>query len=472
MIRPTLLLLACILGLTAPVSVQADDASLMEQRIVRTFGAGRYEQALRQVDEYLARWPETPHMHYNRACALTLLGRNDAAGDALLQAVEYGFRDFEQMKRDPDMAGMRNHETYLAIIEADQKVDRGNADRQVRRWKSRYGEEGYTFESDAERKLHFITSVDAVAHAQMKKMLQKQADQMARTLFKGTPDYWCLVAVPTKKDAEKIFPASNTSGIYMHDSRRLVSRDIGASMRHEFGHLMHYGHMEQLGQKHAMWVQEGLASLYEDYELSEDGKITFAPNMRHNIARKQVERNRALPWSKLLDLDGRAFLAGDARYYPQVRSMFEFLANLGVLEEWYEAYTKSYRQSPNGKRAWEVTFGLPLERVESRWRQWVLDRGQIDDRIDYGDASIGITGVDAGDGVRIEKVVGRGALRAGLRRNDVIVEVDGSPVRAQAELMLAIARKKVGDRARLRVRRNGEYRTVTVILEPLDATAR
>ena len=80
MIRPTLLLLACILGLTAPVSVQADDASLMEQRIVRTFGAGRYEQALRQVDEYLARWPETPHMHYNRACALTLLGRNDAAG--------------------------------------------------------------------------------------------------------------------------------------------------------------------------------------------------------------------------------------------------------------------------------------------------------------------------------------------------------------------------------------------------------
>lgn len=194
--------------------------------------------------------------------------------------------------------------------------------------------------------------------------------------------------------------------------------------------------------------------------------------MRHNIARKQVERNRALPWSKLLDLDGRAFLAGDARYYPQVRSMFEFLANLGVLEEWYEAYTKSYRQSPNGKRAWEVTFGLPLERVESRWRQWVLDRGQIDDRIDYGDASIGITGVDAGDGVRIEKVLGRGALRAGLRRNDVIVEVDGSPVRAQAELMLAIARKKVGDRARLRVRRNGEYRTVTVILEPLDATAR
>ena len=470
--RLSLFLLSVLACFAPPANGQAIDQDRLEQRIVRTFGAGRYEEALAQVDAYLARWPETPHMHYNRACALTLLGRHDAAGEALVQAVEYGFREFEQMKRDPDMDGMRNHPTYLAILEARDRVNRGSSDRQVERWKSRYGEDGYTFESDEARRLHFVTSVDAVAHAQMKRMLQRQADQMAKSLFTGPPDYWCLVAVPTAEDATDIFPARNTSGIYLHDSRRLISRDIGSSMRHEFAHLMHYGHMERLGQKHAMWVQEGLASLYEDYELSEDGTITFVPNLRHNIARKQVERRMAVPWNKMMAFDGRSFLAGDARYYPQVRSMFEFLAHNGVLEEWYRNYTETFERSPNGARAWEETFRVPLETIEQRWRTWVLERGRIDDRIDYGDASIGIRGVDAADGVRIEQVVGSAARRAGLRRNDVIVEVNGAPVRSQGELMLEIAKRKVGDRVRLRIRRGNGYRDATVILEPLDGVVR
>ena len=172
--RLSLFLLSVLACFAPPATGQTIDQDRLEQRIVRTFGAGRYEEALAQVDAFLARWPETPHMHYNRACALTLLGRNDAAGEALLQAVEYGFREFEQMKRDPDMAGMRNHPTYLAILEARDRVNRGSSDRQVERWKDRYGEDGYTFESDDQRRLHFVTSVDAVAHAQMKRMLQRQ----------------------------------------------------------------------------------------------------------------------------------------------------------------------------------------------------------------------------------------------------------------------------------------------------------
>ncbi|MCH2161256.1 MAG: PDZ domain-containing protein [Phycisphaerales bacterium] len=473
MARLPLLALICMFGLHAmPAAAQVSEQDRLEQRIVRTFGAGRYDRALEEVDAYLARWPETPHMHYNRACALALLGRKDAAAEALVKAVDYGFLEFEQMKRDPDMDSMRDHPTYLAILEARQRVDRGSSDRQVERWKTRYGEDGYTFESDDKRRLHFVTSVDGVAHAEMKRMLQRQVDQMADSLFQSPPDYWCLVAVPTSEDAADIFPAANTSGIYLHDSRRLISRDIGSSMRHEFAHLMHYGHMERLGQKHAMWVQEGLASLYEDYTLSANGEITFVPNLRHNIARKQIERRMSVPWKKMMELDGRSFLAGDARYYPQVRSMFEFLAHNGVLEEWYRTYTETFDRSPNGSRAWEETFRVPLDTVEERWRQWVLGRGRIDDRIDYGDASIGISGVDAGDGVRIERIVGSAARRAGLRRNDVIVAVNGNPVRSQGELMLEIARKKVGDVVRLRIRRGAAYQDARVILEPLDAVIR
>jgi hypothetical protein len=257
--------------------------------------------------------------------------------------------------------------------------------------------------------------------------------------------------------------------MYIHAERRLVSRDIGASMRHEFSHLMHFGHMERLGQRHAFWIQEGLASLYEDYSINEDGSFTFRPNLRHNIARKQVERKVAISWDRLFTLDGKSFMAGDARYYPQVRSIFEFLADLGVLGEWYENYTESFERSPGGERAFEETFGLPVEKVEQRWRKWVVDRGRIDDHIDYGDASIGIAGVDAGDGVQIVELKSSGARRAGLRRGDVIVAVNDVPIRARGELILAIAEKKVGDWVRLRIRRNGVYQIITVRLEPLTA---
>ena len=463
-----LVVLLAILAAT-PLFAQSREAEKLEDRIVRTFGAGRYEQALAEIDHYLAQWPDSPHMLYNRACAYALLDRRDASGQALLAAVDLGFRDFGHMQRDPDLANMREHPTYLAILEAQHRVDRKSSERQLARWKNRFGEEGYTYESDEKRNLDFATSVDPTSHAQMKRMLQKQADEMSKTLFGSPPTYWCLVAVPTSEDAAKFFDRDSTAGMYIHSERRLVSRDIGASMRHEFAHLMHFGHMERLGQKHAFWIQEGLASLYEDYTINEDGSFKFRPNLRHNIARKQVQRNVALKWDRLFELDGRSFMAGNARYYPQVRSIFEFLADLDVLGEWYENYTETFERSPGGERAFEETFGLPVEKVEERWRQWVVDRGTIDDHIDYGDASIGIAGVDAGDGVRIVELKGRGARRAGLRRGDVIVAVNDTAIRARGELILAIAEKKVGDWIRLRIRRNGDYQTIRVRLEPLDA---
>lgn len=464
-----LLIAVLFVAAAAPVGAQSRDQEQLEALIVRAFGAARYERALEQINSYLNQWPDSPHMLYNRACAFALLDQRDASGQALLEAVDRGFRDFGHMKRDPDLESMRNHPTFLAIVEAENRVDRDASNRQLEKWKGRFGEENYFYESDPKRHLHFATSVDPTAHAQMKSMLQRQADQMSETLFGSPPDYWCLIAVPTSDDAKKFFDHANTAGIYIHSSRRLVSRDIGASMRHEFGHLMHYGHMERLGQKHAMWIQEGLASLYEDYTVDDDGAFTFRPNRRHNIARKQVERHLALTWERLFALDPRSFMSGNARYYPQARSIFEFLAALGVLEEWYRAYTETFEESRGGARAFEKTFGLEIEKVEARWRNWVVNRGAIDDRIDYGDASIGIAGVDAADGVRIVEFHGLAARRAGFKRGDVIVAVDDTTVRARGELILAIAEHQVGDRVRIRVRRGKAYRTISITLQPLDA---
>lgn len=466
-----LLLAILFVACAAPTAAQSREQERLEANIVRAFSAARYERALEQIDAYLAKWPNSPLMLYNQACGYALTDRRDAAGEALLQAIDLGFRDLGHMKRDPDLASMHDHPTFIAIIAAEGRIDRTKSNRQLEKWKGRFGEKGYIYESDSERRLHFATGVDRTAHRQMKEMLQTQADQMSETLYGSPPDYWCLIAVPNEADAKEFFEKENTAGIYLHETRRIVSRDIGASMRHEFGHLMHYGHMERLGgQKHPIWIQEGLASLYEDYTIDDDGSFTFRPNRRQNIVRKQVERNVALTFERFFTLTARSFMAGNARYYPQARSIFEFLAALGVLEEWYDTYTKHFDRDSTGTRAFEKTFGLPLKSIERRWRTWVVDRGEVDDSIDYGDASIGIAGVEAGDGVRIIEFKSLAARRAGLKKGDVIVAVDDEAVRTRTELILAIAKRKVGDLVKLRVRRGTAYQTISITLQPLRAT--
>lgn len=446
--------------------------------MVRAFAAGRYERALEIIDQYLGRWPDTPHMHYNRACAFAKLDRRDAAAEALLAAVEHGFREFDTMKHDPDLASMRGHEVFTAILEARERVDRSGMAARLESWKRRLGDD-YVYEVDEARRLQLATGLGRRAHAEMLEMISRQADEQVRTLFPDVPLDWCLVLVPAAKDTAELFKEqlgvddpNRTPGVYLHGKRMLVSRDIGASMRHEFTHRLHWADMDRRRQRHAMWVQEGLAGLYEDYRWGADGRLEFVPNIRHNIARRQVSANMDLSFEKLFRLTPDDFLAGNARYYPQVRSLFEFLADVGLLETWYRTYCDTWSLDATGGRAWEKVFGLPLEDVNERWRRWVLGRGVIDDRVDHGDASIGVTGVEAGDGVRVESITGTQARRGGLRIGDVILKVDGEPVRSRAELMMKIAAREVGDVVRLEVRRGRSVRVAVVRLEPLKAPIR
>ncbi|MEE2972232.1 MAG: hypothetical protein VX672_03825, partial [Planctomycetota bacterium] len=199
-----------------------DDRDAQERMIIRAFSAARYERALELVDRYLGRWPETPHMHYNRACALALLDRRDAAGDALLRAVEHGFRDFETMKRDPDLASMRDHEVFTAILEAQGRVTRESTDRRADRWRNRY-DEGYIHERDPEHRLHVASGLGGRAHAEMMAMIGRQADEQARTLFPRAEMDWCFILVPRPEDVRVVFrreidvdDPERTPGVYLH----------------------------------------------------------------------------------------------------------------------------------------------------------------------------------------------------------------------------------------------------------------
>ena len=77
---------------------------------------GRWENGL-EVDRRLARLvPHNPTVHYNLACSLALLGRQDDALEALERSVELGYDDFEFMLGDPDLATLRDETRFLGLV--------------------------------------------------------------------------------------------------------------------------------------------------------------------------------------------------------------------------------------------------------------------------------------------------------------------------------------------------------------------
>jgi S1-C subfamily serine protease len=114
-----------------------------------------------------------------------------------------------------------------------------------------------------------------------------------------------------------------------------------------------------------------------------------------------------------------------------------------------------------------VGFAVPGDTARSVAQQLIA----------HGTASHAWLGVQAqttARGAAVAKVTaGSPAARAGLEggRRDVIVALDGHPVRTSTELASAVATRKPGDRISLHVVRGGTGRDVAVVLGNLPATA-
>jgi hypothetical protein len=343
----------------------------------------------------------------------------------------------------------------------------------VERWRDEYGSKVYRYETDEQHRLNYATALDADAHKRMREMLEREADQLIKTLFEKPPSYFVLIAVPTPADSDKFFNGDDSvGGMYDHTQRRLIARDIGGSLRHEFFHALHFGNMERLNQQHPLWMQEGLACLYEDYEIAGDGSIKFLPNDRQYVVKNRAKSGILIKWSDLFALTAKQFMAKAPEMYPQVRSIFEFVADRGKLADWYKYYITHFDDDRTGAKAFEAVFNLPIADVEKAWRQWIIAQPPVNLMIRDGDAALGIRVAANGsnDGVYISDILpDSAASKAKLRRGDVIVSIDDRATTSGPELRKVIASKNAGDVVKLRVRRSGEYFTVSLTLQRLSA---
>lgn len=81
---------------------------------------------------------------------------------------------------------------------------------------------------------------------------------------------------------------------------------------------------------------------------------------------------------------------------------------------------------------------------------------------------LGIRMREVQDGIRVTFVRSdTPAYRAGMRRNDVIVEYNGERIKKSVDLMMLIAESQVGKKAVIKVLRSGKDRTLNVIIDEI-----
>lgn len=462
--------LLTLLMLAAAPAEDKSTALSQERAIFRAFDGRDYDRAIRLIEGYLEDRPNSPNMLYNLACAYCQVDRLEDGASTLFKAVEAGFRDFEHLRTDPDLAKLRTEPMYQAILKASRRAKTSRAEDALARWKNRFGAEAYRYEIDEQRRLTFATALDDVSHREMRSMLERQADILRKMLFGPPPDYYVLIAIPTPRDAGSLFDSESIGGRYEHPGRWVISREIGGSLRHEFVHALHYGHMERMGlnRAHPIWIQEGLATLFEDYEISGDS-IRFLPNERMNIVKRLGRIGRLTKWDTLFNMSSERFMGRPGQTYPQVRAIFEFIADEGKLSAWYASYVAHFEEDASGVAAFEDVFEKPIELVEDKFRRWVKRQPMVDVVVNSGDASLGIESDlnSANDGVLVMRVLpGSGAARARVRAGDVIVSIDGQHTRSFQELVKIIGTRSVGQAVELRMRRRGEYLTKRIVLQP------
>lgn len=90
-------------------------------RVIEILGAlytrqGRIADGLRMDRRLVRLQPANATAHYNLACSLALSRRPAAALRVLRRAVELGYSDFKWMREDADLASLRGHPGFAALL--------------------------------------------------------------------------------------------------------------------------------------------------------------------------------------------------------------------------------------------------------------------------------------------------------------------------------------------------------------------
>jgi len=484
--RVVMVALACVIvGLTAATGEAVEPAvpagvpdpakvALERDRITGEFlvefKALRFDKAEELVRRLITLDEWDAVARYNLAACLAGQAKLDEAEVALREAVERGFVDFDLMQRDRNLAPMRSTPTFRALLSKWGEVQERIIEQKITRLKPTLARGGrdYTIEKDSASRLAFLNAFPEASYkAGVKEIRAVERFWKEQILPEGTPlvnldaarpDPWVLVLLPTPEDyrdwAMEKYGTLQVAGIYDHQAKKLVTKDLGPILRHEFSHVVHWRSMMRSGYVQPIWVHEGLCALLEDVKVGEDGVMTPRASWRTNLLKRMSQSGRVPKWEELHGLSPEKFGGGRGlANYAAARGIFLFLYEQGKLRAWYGEYLKAGEADPHGVKAMETVFGLPAKEIERKWRAWVSALPDAPDASRASEVSLPVTLDEAGDGLRITEAPAGFAKLDGLRLGDVLTAIEGMPVRDYSELAQAMSGRKAGDVVKVAYRR-------------------
>ncbi|GJQ29888.1 MAG: hypothetical protein HBSAPP03_17720 [Phycisphaerae bacterium] len=467
----------------ADTTKRALAASLLDQSAT-AYDQRDFAKAEDLLRRHLKIDPRSFVAYYNLACCRAAQGDPAGAGEHLAKAVEFGFTDIRYLRRDPTFDAVRDDPNYRRIVDTWPTLQLASLDANLATQRAFFAK-GYHEWRDERLKIHCLSAFDARTDDHVKAEFTRLADWAAANVIpdlfdpeQAVDDAWVVVVLPTQSDFTKwatsvygpgaVRGTSMIAGSYEHDAKRLVSMDLGATLRHEFFHVLHWRDITRKGQTHPVWIMEGLCSLVEDYDLTPDGHLTPVASWRTNSV-KRVERiGKLTPFADLTAMSQQKFIGSrPLANYALARAAFLYLHDSNRLKDWYAHYTTRYRDDPSGLRALELATGLVHADLDADFKRWVrASLAMVPEEIKPGMASLGLE-VDAGTGegpVVTAVARSRDGVRPNLRVGDIITAIDHRPVRDLAELVRVLSAYKPGDTVEVAYRRYRLAGTASVTL--------
>lgn len=448
------------------------------------FAAGDLDAAAEALAG-LIEWEPGNFVHrYNLACIRSRQGESEAAAELLLQAAELGFSDVRLLRNDPSLANARKTTTVRSMLENWGKILDRRVETDLERARERYGSR-YWYIKDPELRIAYVCAYDQQTLEEVQQELREVHRWAMESVFAKTDaadrlvnpdDPWVLVVLPNQRDfrawAVATYGAAARNfnqaigGHYSHDEKQLVTMDLGATLRHEFMHVLHWRSNTHRGQIHPVWVQEGLCSLIEDYDRDDNGDLVPVESWRTNQALFLAKTGHLLHIKDLCTMPRDRFTSSrPLARYAQARALFLFISREGKLAEWYAHFSEHFRDDPTGVASIEAVLDGTLDQIDERYAAFCRALPEVPEEVKRGMPSLGIEidSTGTGEGLRISAHVRRNTA-GDLKLGDIITHIDDRPVRDYWELVRVLTSYEPGETVTVRYRRVRLHRETDLTL--------
>ena len=436
------------------------------------FKKKEYARAIARYGRILASEPHDRIALYNTACAHALLGQTKDAIRFLVRSAEAGFVDFGHIERDPDLESLREEPAYGALLARREELVRMATDKAVERIteqleRRKIDASAYRTLFDPERRFVYVHARDEEDIRVIRDGLEDYAEHQWEALFQNKPGSPVYIVLLTREDSRKVL-GRRIGGFFQRAANVLFCGDIAAHkltrtsvVVHEFTHALHFADQGVRRQQHPIWLVEGLATLFESSDLTKDGRYVPRHNQRLAVIQEAVRGNRSLPWTSIVRFNQLQFMRAARVCYAQARYMLLYMYEKGLLKPFYDEYTEAagYESDRTAREAFEIVFGKPMATIESDWKDWLL--AQTVPPIPF----LGVGSREEGKRLFVTEVMkGSGAEKAGLKKGDHLVALDGTNLNNRDRLLEAIGEHDVGDEVELVVMRGEKEHRLTATL--------